>query len=689
MKKKILFTLVLVALFTCLLVVAVGAAAQSYSTFDVTLTDGTTKTAYTADSDQYEGRVYLNAKLYAEAPFDNEGTYEEIAWSDVKVLDFSNSMLYIYDGNKKVWNEKEYGSNQGNTALCVMANDISKSQCTNLEKIITGKIVTVRGSAFGKFPALKEVVISKGTKELQYNAFERNPLLEKVTFEDGGILSSMGNQVFIECPKLTSISLPNTLTSMGDSVFQNCTALKSINWSQNLTTIPSGTFFGCTNLEFEIPSYITNIKSNALRNCDSLTVINVPLSVTSIGGYAFAECDNLTAVNFPENNQITGTFIGIIMSCPKITSFQIPAGVTTLGYDNFWHCKALTEIDISGISQITGGNNFADTAITKLEFSNELTNLPNGNVNSILEEIRFGANIQSIGASNLCIKTIKRVYLPATVTTLGSNILGWSNSADSSYNITFIFTGTRAEAEALQAYYKEWTLANNPGHAPNSSKLYDAVLVSASEFDVTAEPVGYHFVYGYNKCEAFYDGQHTISDEAECKFEGEDYVSRYISVCACTRGCGEDAVTEIAGPLFTNKGYSVYEENGKGSIAFGLYIDEKNISDYEAYTGEKVTFGFVIGSESSELDGNIIGADGACLLDGAIVTDFATIDFKSFSIYNLKLTGISTDLQKAKSIYCSAYVLDGDSVSYIGDSVTKKALSVSYNSLFEAKKDEQ
>ena len=39
--------------------------------------------------------------------------------------------------------------------------------------------------------------------------------------------------------------------------------------------------------------------------------------------------------------------------------------------------------------------------------------------------------------------------------------------------------------------------------------------------------------------------------------------------------------------------------------------------------------------------------------DGAIVTDFATIDFKSFSIYNLQLTGITTDAHKAKSIYCS------------------------------------
>ena len=77
------------------------------------------------------------------------------------------------------------------------------------------------------------------------------------------------------------------------------------------------------------------------------------------------------------------------------------------------------------------------------------------------------------------------------------------------------------------------------------------------------------------------------------------------------------------------------------------------------------------------------------MVSGAICTDFATIDFKSFSIYNLKLTGIATDANKAQNMYCGAYVIDGTSVSYIGDSVTTKAVAISYNSLLEANKDEE
>lgn len=116
MKKKILLFFAILAVMTCLFAISVSAAGQSYSTFEVTLTDGTQKTAYTAGVDPWEGRIYLNPKLYAEAPVDTEGTYEEIDWTTVKEIDFSNSMLYYYNNNK--YNEQAYGSNQGGTAMC-------------------------------------------------------------------------------------------------------------------------------------------------------------------------------------------------------------------------------------------------------------------------------------------------------------------------------------------------------------------------------------------------------------------------------------------------------------------------------------------------------------------------------------------------------------------------------------------
>ena len=687
MKKKLLLALTLVAVFVCLFTVAVSAAQiAGYQQYEVELVDGSKITVYeSAAWDQWQGRLNFTDATYTEAPLDTEKTYPLLDWSQVVVADFTNGcrmQLNSTTGEYVV----TYGTNG---SMHLSSTSFTKANAINLKKIITGNATIVRGGTLGSLPALEEVVCGEKLTEIGWNAFDYNVKLVKIDFSACTNFTTFGQQAFIGCTALETVTLPNTITSMGDSVFQNCTSLKSINWPTSLTKIPNSTFYGCTSLEFEIPSNITKIGSSAFRNCDAFTVVTVPASVATIDGFAFAECDNLTTVDFADGSVLSNKLVGIALSCPKLTSFEIPAGVTSLGYDNFWHCTSLKEIDISGITEITGGNNFADTAIKKLVFSNNLTTLASGNINDKVEEIRFGANIVSIGSGAFNVKTLKRVYLSSTLETIGSNILGWSNPNDSSMNITFIFTGTKEEAEALQTYYREWTLANNPGHAPNSSKFYDAVLVSADEYDVTQEPSGFQLVYGYNSCEAFYDGEHTISTEAVDKFEGEAYVTRYITVCECTRGCGEDAVSEICGPLFINKGYSVYEENGNGNITFGIYTDEKNIEAYEAHTGSKVSFGFVVGKENTALDGDIFDENGACLVSGAICTDFATIDFKSFSIYNLKLSGIATDSNKAQNMYCGVYVIDGTSVSYIGNSVTEKAIAVSYNSLFESKKEEQ
>ena len=126
MKRKLILLVAMVVFLVCLFAISVSAQAQSYSTFDVVLTDGTQKTAYTAEIDQWEGRIYLNKVLYAEAPLDTEGAYEEIDWTTVKELDFSSSMLYRYDANKDTYVEMAYGSNQNHTAMCIMPNGIDK-----------------------------------------------------------------------------------------------------------------------------------------------------------------------------------------------------------------------------------------------------------------------------------------------------------------------------------------------------------------------------------------------------------------------------------------------------------------------------------------------------------------------------------------------------------------------------------
>lgn len=639
MKKKILFTLLTLALFICLFAVAVGAKSQSYSTFEVALTDGTSKTAYTAGVDQWEGRVYLNAKLYAEAPLDTDGTYEEIDWTTVEELDFSNVMLYVYDSNKNVWSEREYGSNQGNTALCLYPNGLNKkTQLTSLKKVTTGKIVTLREGVFNRAPALETLVISSNLKYIQNNAFYYCNTLKEIKFDGVSSLETITDS-FVGCTSLTEVYLPASLKSLNNT-FNGCTSLKNVDLG-GVTSIGSSTFNGCTSLES----------------------IYIPASVTYIGSDCWRGCTGVTKITFDPNCPVTHIYAHTFDGT-RATEITLPNSVTSIGQ-----------------------NAFASSTLTTINLGASFNNF----------------NASNAGQAPLSGRNIEYLYLSDTFTSeqLRNNIFNWTDTNNANdlkvicYKLVVFYSGDKAAAEAiinkaktggengamLNGFFASMTLLTVEEY---EKAVADGTLVIGTN----GAPARY-MVYGYNKCEAFYDGNHAISEDATLKFEGEDYISRYISVCACTRGCGSDAVTEICGPLFKNKGYSVYEENSKGNITYGIYVDEANVEAYEKFTGNDVSFGFVVGNVNDELDGKIIGNDGTCLLAGAIATDFATIDFKSFSVYNLKLTGIATDAQKSKSIYCGTYVVDGGSVSYIGDNVTDKSVAVSYNAIYEAKKDEE
>ncbi|MBE6664137.1 MAG: leucine-rich repeat domain-containing protein [Ruminococcaceae bacterium] len=656
MKKKILLTLTLVAVFACLFAIAISAAPiAGYQQYEVELVDGSKITVYeSAAWDQWQGRLNFTDATYTEPPLDTENTYPLLDWSQVVVADFTNGKRMQLNATTSEYVET-YGTN-GGFSMFLSSTSFTKANAINLKKVITGNATVVLGGSLNKLPALEEVVCGEKLKEIGWNAFDDNKKLTKIDFSACQNFTTFGNQVFKGCTALTTFNIPNTLTSLGESVFSGCTSLKTINWPTQLTTIPNGTFEGCSSLVFEIPSYITKIGSSAFKNCDSFTVVNIPANVTSVGNYAFSSCDNLTTIDFADNSQATGKFIGIAEYCPKLTSFEFPSGVTALGYDNFRGCTTLAELDISRITEITGGNNFNSTAITKLVFSNELTSLPGNNTNSLLEEVRFGANIKSISSGSFNLKNIKRIYLPATLETLGGNILGWSNSADSASNITFIFTGTKEQAEALQTYYEEWTLANQPTYVPNSSKFYDATLVSAKDYDVTQEPVGFHLVYDYSACDAFYNGTHQEKAPYNA-FKGDKYITDFCQYADCNR-CTNTVETKLHGPLFISKGYS----KSADAFMFDMKVDFDAIAEYEALGGTVPSYGLVVSANAAISE--LIGLDGNVVDTSVLKVNF---DEGSYNNVQVKLNNILTDTSKAMKIHACAYIIDSESVYYVGE----------------------
>ena len=76
-------------------------------------------------------------------------------------------------------------------------------------------------------------------------------------------VTSIGNNAFQDCSRLTSITIPNSVTSIGEWAFYSCSGLTSVTIGNSVTSIGEFAFFGCS----------------------GLTSVTIPNSVTSIGYY--------------------------------------------------------------------------------------------------------------------------------------------------------------------------------------------------------------------------------------------------------------------------------------------------------------------------------------------------------------------------------------------------------------------
>lgn len=105
-------------------------------------------------------------------------------------------------------------------------------------------------------------------------------------------VTSIGDEAFGECDKLTTVIISNSVTSIGREAFRECTGLTSIIIPNSITSIGDAAFFFCSGLTtITISNSVTSIGSEAFVACSSLTSITIPNSVTSMGSCVFVDCN--------------------------------------------------------------------------------------------------------------------------------------------------------------------------------------------------------------------------------------------------------------------------------------------------------------------------------------------------------------------------------------------------------------
>ena len=121
---------------------------------------------------------------------------------------------------------------------------------------------------------------------------------------------------------------------------------------------------------------------------------------------------------------------------------------------------------------------------------------------------------------------------------------------------------------------------------------------------------------------------------------------------------------------------------GRFAFTYGIKLNKDAEKAYIA-NGNTVSYGFIIGAETETgTNGNIMNADGTTNLQKYVLTDFAVSAYETFSIYNVRMFGLDEE-QLDDKVYCCAYVIANGEVYYVGESITKQAVMVSYDGILD------
>ena len=123
---------------------------------------------------------------------------------------------------------------------------------------------------------------------------------ESVSLKAG--TKGIADEAFLNCTKLKSVEIPESVVSIGDRTFEGCTGLKAVRIPAGVTYIGDSAFRKCRQLKSVlIPDGVTAIETGTFEECSGLTSITIPNGVTKIDRYAFEDCSNLKTIVIPDS----------------------------------------------------------------------------------------------------------------------------------------------------------------------------------------------------------------------------------------------------------------------------------------------------------------------------------------------------------------------------------------------------
>lgn len=237
------------------------------------------------------------------------------------------------------------------------------SSCRALTSIdIPDSVTSIGEYAFSYCSALCSVHIGSSVSYIGDKAFsmdfslldisvnEANPYFSSVD----GVLCDKNVTAIICCPwGKESIIIPESITTIGDNTFAGCSKLTSVTIPGSVTTISNSAFGDCEGLQNIIvdeanPDYCSIDGVLYDKNLTTLICcpakkesLTIPESVTTFGDCAFNWCTELTTVVIPDSV----TYIGdAFMTCLGLETLTIGKSVESIVGMGFVNCSKLTTV---------------------------------------------------------------------------------------------------------------------------------------------------------------------------------------------------------------------------------------------------------------------------------------------------------------------------------------------------------
>ena len=209
------------------------------------------------------------------------------------------------------------------------------------------------------------------------------------------IIETSTNTIIVGC---TNTIIPDDITRIGEESFLFCSNLISVSIPNNVTTIQKRAFYGCDNLvSVSIGNNVSSIGESAFEGCKALTNITIPNSVHLIDRWAFSYCQDLTSLTI--GNQVYKIEEGAFRGCYGLKTLVLPNSITNIESFAFKDCQGLTSVTLGNSVTYLGQNVFSGcSSLTSIELPNSLESIGYMAFENCenLKTIILGDNIQSI-----------------------------------------------------------------------------------------------------------------------------------------------------------------------------------------------------------------------------------------------------------------------------------------------------